>query len=168
MICTSCKAKQATVFYKETVNGKTKELALCPECAAKLGIGAMATGFFEEDPLASFFNSVLVNPHRTPSMVREEKRCEKCGMRFSQIAKAGKLGCPACYEAFAEELAPTVRKLHGSVEPRGRAPRRFGEKHRLEKTLGKLKEDLKKAIEKQEFEVAAKLRDEIRELEGGN
>lgn len=152
------------VFYKETVNGRTNEYALCHECAAKLNLTSPITAFSDDDPLTSLFSAMLARPGRA----QEEKRCPACGSRFKELASAGKLGCPTCYEAFADELSATVHQLHGNVKTRGRAPRRFGEKQRREEELARLKAEMKTAIETQEFEKAAELRDRIRALEGGN
>ena len=164
MLCQNCKTNAATIFYKETAGGRTTEYSLCPACAAKLQIGMPFGGITEDDPLTSLFAGMLGHSRA----VREEKRCPVCGAGFRELAAKGKMGCPACYEAFADELAPTVKQLHGSVKSRGHAPRRFGEKQRLAEELQKLRGELKAAIDTQEFEKAAELRDRICALEGGN
>ena len=163
MLCQNCKTNAATVFYKETVNGRTTEYTLCPACAAKLKLNTPFGGSAEDDPLTSLFAGMLGHSRA----VREEKRCPVCGAGFKELAARGKMGCPACYEAFADELAPTIRQLHGSVSSRGRAPRRFGEKRQREQELLRLRGELKAAIDTPEFEKAAELRDRIRALEGG-
>ncbi len=163
MLCTNCKTNHATVFYRETINGKTTEYALCPDCAAKLDLNTSLSWQSAEDPFSSLFGSLLSHSRRA----KEEKCCPTCGARFAELTKAGKLGCPACYDAFGEELLPTIRQLHGTASHRGRAPRRFGEKRQRENELARLRVEMKNAIETQAFEKAAELRDQIREIEGG-
>ena len=36
MLCQKCKKNEATVYYKENINGHVTEYNLCPECAAEL------------------------------------------------------------------------------------------------------------------------------------
>ena len=110
--------------------------------------------------LPSFFTSLN---HALGS--GETKRCPVCGSTFSDIARTGHIGCPQCYETFADELAATVNQLHGTSKPQGRIPKRFGEKQNREAEINALKEEQKKAIEAQEFEKAAELRDKIKALE---
>jgi protein arginine kinase activator len=79
--------------------------------------------------------------------------------------KSSKAFCPECYTTFLEELRPTLRSLHGNVTHTGRAP--AGRRAQQEKRdkLASLKAQLGEAIKEENFEEAAKLRDEIRGLE---
>ena len=121
----------------------------------------MRDGIFDfSSMLPSFFTSLN---HELGS--GESKRCPVCGSTFDDIARSGRIGCPQCYETFADELAATVNQLHGASKPQGRIPKRFGEKQNREAEINSLKEEQKKAIEAQEFEKAAELRDKIKALE---
>ncbi len=160
MLCQKCKKNTATVFCKENINGHITEYSLCPECAAEMQIGNPFS-IFEDDPISSLFSSFMTQPKIT----HDEKKCPLCASSFKELVATGKVGCPKCYEVFASELAPTIRQLHAGAKSRGRAPRRYGEKRARELELSKLKADLKAAIDAQEFEMAAELRDKIRALE---
>ena len=172
MLCQKCKKNNATIHYRENINGKVTEYSLCADCAAELERDGVIkfenpfSNFMRDDifdfasVLPSFFTSLN---HALGS--GETKRCPVCGSTFSDIARTGHIGCPQCYETFADELSATVNQLHGVSKPQGRIPKRFGEKQNREAEINSLKEEQKKAIEAQEFEKAAELRDKIKALE---
>lgn len=172
MLCQKCKKNNATIHYRENINGKVTEYSLCADCAAELERDGVIkfenpfSNFMRDDifdfasVLPSFFTSLN---HALGS--GESKHCPVCGSTFSDIARTGHIGCPQCYETFADELAATVNQLHGASKPQGRIPKRFGEKQNREAEINSLKEEQKKAIEAQEFEKAAELRDKIKALE---
>ncbi len=172
MLCQKCKKNNATIHYRENINGKVTEYSLCADCAAELERDGVIkfenpfSNFMRDDifdfasVLPSFFTSLN---HALGS--GETKRCPVCGSTFNDIARTGHIGCPQCYETFADELAATVNQLHGTSKPQGRIPKRFGEKQNREAEINSLKEEQKKAIEAQEFEKAAELRDKIKALE---
>jgi protein arginine kinase activator len=93
------------------------------------------------------------------------RKCPVCGAVFSELAALGRMGCAVCYSAFAEELAPAIRAAHGRGEHRGKVS--AGHRARMELTarLESLRQQLKQAVEAEEYEGAARLRDEIRGLE---
>ncbi len=164
MKCTRCNAKEATVFYREIVNGKETKYALCSDCAAAMEkeSGSLFADPFGGNLLGSLFSDIpqKIQPRK------EEKKCTLCGATFRQLAENGKVGCPACYTSFREELAPTLKRLHGTAVHRGRVPKKFQAKRTAMEKLASLERDLKKAIETEAYEEAAKLRDEIRALRG--
>ena len=137
MLCQKCKKNEATVYYKENINGHVTEYNLCPECAAELEkngvfhLDSRAEDLFGErmfdfSPLISGFFGGALGAGKT------EKRCPVCGSTFADIAKTGHIGCPECYNVFEKELSSTVNQLHGAAKPTGRSPKRFGEKHQRE------------------------------------
>ena len=86
--------------------------------------------------------------------------CPGCGTEFSESSPV----CPECYRAFEEEFAATLSALYGSPTHRGHAPARFGEKTKRERRVAELREALSGAIRSEDFELACKLRDELRGL----
>ncbi|MBK8230405.1 MAG: UvrB/UvrC motif-containing protein [Candidatus Eisenbacteria bacterium] len=92
-------------------------------------------------------------------------QCERCGLRFSQFARTGRLGCSDCYTAFASQLPQVLRRVHGAVRHKGRTPEAVGPGDPGRQALDRLRLDLSRAIEREDFETAARLRDEIRALE---
>ena len=85
-------------------------------------------------------------------------------MTEREIRAAGKVGCPECYEAFADFLAPTLRRLHGGAVHRGRKPAKLTEKSKAENEISRLEGELKDCLQREDYEKAAVLRDTIREL----
>lgn len=165
MKCQNCGVNEATTHIKRIVNGKADEAHLCTECAAKLGVdknpgaAGMFTGFMNPFEI---FSSVF-----SPAQVQggKVKRCSECGISFDEIAKSGKVGCPHCYTEFYEELMPSVRKIHGNAKHMGSLPKEAGSQAKAERSAEELKEKLRLAVEQQNYEEAARLRDMIKELE---
>lgn len=163
MKCQNCQKREATTYFRSTVNGKTEEMHLCAECAQKLGYETMEN-FAPLSPLelfGSLFTGVTPLIGRASSL----KRCRSCGSSFEEIASTGKAGCPDCYEEFREELLPTIRRVHGNARHMGRLPSSAGIKAKTQRELESLREKLSRAVEAQEYEQAAVLRDRIKELE---
>lgn len=163
MLCERCHKKEASVFYEETVNGVSRSLSLCHDCAKSMrAAGEFSSGGLFSLPYENLFGTLFGH---TESYKRSEKSCPLCGATFHHFSKDGKMGCPECYRTFANELNSTVRSIHGAVSHVGRAPARSKEKQKTENTLSDLREKLKEAIAKEDFELAATLRDTIRDLE---
>ncbi len=174
MLCQNCKKNSASVHYKSNVNGNLTEKYLCSACAEKMGISAVPSfqpielidGFFgnEKDDIFGGFFAGMINDNAAKS-VNEPKVCAKCGMRFSDFLHGGKIGCADCYKTFSASLGSTIKRLHGKVAHCGKMPKGFDEQIGNMKKIEALRIKLEKAIEEQEYEMAAKYRDEIKELE---
>lgn len=169
MKCDNCKTNEATFFYEENINGKSRSLHLCPECAAKMQ--ASENPFANEGISFPSFTGLSNNFLEglfglAPGAAKETaKTCPGCGARWQDLRSAGKAFCPRCYTTFGEELKPTLRSLHGHVTHTGRAPADRREAREKEDRLALLKKQLTEAIAAEKFEDAAKLRDEIRAIE---
>lgn len=175
MICEKCKKNQATFHYKSNHNGKVTEKHLCASCAKddelfeKQKIATFEPfSLFENSPdglLGGFFKNMMDLPDAKPRI--NDSVCKKCGYRFSDFLNEGKLGCSECYTTFAHLLEPTISKIHGNTKHCGNIPESNVSDETLKKRkIQDLKQKLSDAIEKQEYEMAAKYRDEIKELEG--
>lgn len=168
MLCTKCGRNEATVFYRQNINGHVTESALCEECAGELTNGMKdeinENGFFGMDLLGSFFGLPQTAAHLagTPA---QTKVCPLCGATYKDIVRESKVGCARCYDTFRRELASTIERIHGRVTHTGRAPAGYAEENRRQRKLDELKSKMNEAIEKQDFENAAKLRDEIKKLD---
>ena len=97
--------------------------------------------------------------------VAANKKCPSCGGTFAEISSTGKVGCPECYSVFADELAHTLRTVHGTTVHTGAVPARHRAKRERAEHLKQLKRSMQEAIQKEDFETAASLRDEIKALE---
>lgn len=163
MKCQKCKKREANTHIKKVLNGEYTEYMLCSECAHAMGYDNV---FSLEMPdmfgglLQSFFTGAL--PARSGA-----SRCPVCGSTYGDITNTGKVGCAHCYEAFYEELLPSIKRIHGNTKHSGKVPQGIeytevksepDDKSEVES----LKAELKKAIDEQNFELAAELRDKIK------
>ena len=175
MLCDKCGKNEATYHLKQVINGKTTEMHLCAECAAEEpdfkdlsmdSFNDFFTGFTAPfgSALGSFGLLGQMLGAGTPTR-RRQRSCPFCGATEEDVSSSGMLGCAQCYDVFGDLLTPYLRRLHGSAEHTGKVP--SGANAELSKTrkLEQLKTDLQKAIDAQEFERAAELRDEIKGLE---
>ncbi len=167
MLCQHCKKNEATTHIKTMINGEYTEYRLCPECARELGYDSMFPDFSADfgGLLSSFFSNAL-------PAISGAAHCRGCGSTLNDIRRTGKVGCADCYDTFFNELMPTIRSIHGNTEHKGKRPGEIeytvNEEQPKENAdkLASLRAELKQAIEDENFERAAQLRDEIKELEG--
>lgn len=161
MTCDEC-GKPASVYWKETVNGKTKEAHLCAECAEKKDFGKFfhETNFFEDFfPAFPIFGRALASG-------REALRCPTCGETAEEVRESGSFGCPDCYRTFRDRL--DLRPFIGRGYRGGRltaAAAKPEKKEDPEARIQSLRKQLKEAVSKENYEEAARLRDVIRGLE---
>lgn len=176
MLCQSCGKNQATTYYKENINGQVRELHLCPECAAKLtGGSAPHFGSFFSDPFASnafsLFEPTFSGDPFWSGMqaIGGGRRCPTCGMTESELRRSGRAGCADCYSSFRDILLPYIKKLHGAAAHVGQAPAAVTEAGAESKPavdpIEDLKSKLQEAIKTENYEEAARLRDEIKRRE---
>ena len=161
MKCEKCNEREATVLYKQTINGESTTAHLCHECAAKAQgeVGFSAHFPFGGDLFGNLFG--ISAPVKTPA----SKQCEGCGATFADVRRAGKVCCAKCYDTFSAELEPTIRSLYGNTHHVGRAPAARRAARDKQNRVAELKKELRAAIENEKFEDAARLRDEIKALE---
>lgn len=167
MLCQSCKKKQANTHIKSIVNGELTELMLCSECAEKMGYGNVFNHMFD---IGSLMSGFMGEP--STSALAAEQRCPMCGSTFSSISKSGRVGCAKCYDVFYDRLLPSIKRIHGNTVHTGkRASVPLGGEAAANPVskVDDLRQQMQLAINNQEFERAAELRDKIKELEqGGN
>lgn len=169
MTCDLCSKSEATVHLTEVINNETREIHLCETCAREKGAEAVEQPF--AGGLAELLAGLADLSAKLPegAMVRTIN-CPQCGLTYEDFKKSGRLGCGDCYESFRRVLAPLLKKIHGSAAHAGRVPPapdaavKAGADPKPD--VPKLKEQLKKAVETESFEDAAKLRDKIRAMEG--
>lgn len=165
MNCERCQERPAVVHLTEIINNKKKVMHLCEQCARE--VQAESFGMIPQmnlhNLLAGFFANPTASPF-TPALTQGEK-CPSCGLSEAQFAKTGLLGCGDCYRKFGDRLDPVFRRIHGSSRNTGKVPERTGGKVKLSKKIDRLKVKLRESISREEFEEAAKLRDQIREME---
>lgn len=171
MTCEECKKRPATVHYTKIINDEKTEIHLCEKCAKEKG----AELEFNIDPgfPINNFLSGLMNVDKSLDSGQMEKgvssretlQCEKCNLTYHQFSQISKLGCSSCYNIFSSELDPLLKRIHGKTSHTGKVPKRAGGNLRIKKQVKEKKEELQECIRKEEYEKAAKLRDEIKKLE---
>jgi protein arginine kinase activator len=167
MLCDVCGKNPATVHLTEIIDEKMNELHLCEECARDKS-AAMEQQFGLSDLLAGMAD------FEKPSSKEEElvtAKCPSCGLTYADFKKIGRLGCGECYNVFRKYLAPLLKRIHGSNQHIGKNPVKAKVTPKLYKKksgLPELKNQLQKAIREEAFEEAARLRDQIKEMEAKN
>ena len=187
MKCENCGKNEANVKYTQIINGEKKQMVLCEECSKKLGISdihfnmpisfnSFLEDFFDDMNDVSFMPSLGAG--------NKELKCSKCGLTWDDFLHTGNLGCSNCYDEFEARLNPILRSLQGATSHIGRLgdviegndikPNLYDKenKNSIEESkniskVDELKEELKQAIKEERYEEAAKLRDEIKNLENG-
>ena len=168
MQCDICGKNPATVHLTEIIDNQMNELHLCEECAHKKS-AQMEQQFGLSDLLAGLAD------FEKPSGGKDEKetvsvKCPNCGLTYKDFKKIGRLGCGECYLAFRIFLGPLLKRIHGSSSHCGKCPVKSaagaGKAARGRKPDAQdLRCRLQKAIEMEAYEEAARLRDQIKELE---
>ena len=91
-----------------------------------------------------------------------ELKCTRCGFTQADFKKAGRLGCPECYKTFSEPLEGLLKTMHKGTRHVGKVPESLRQNRDLSDRVKTLEKRLGKAIEDEDFEQAALLRDEIK------
>lgn len=171
MLCDNCKIRHARIYYTEIIDGVKKEQHLCEECAKQY------TTFQIEAPMLTqqfTLGDLLSTIYDTYEAKGENERskntitCKNCNTTYQQFIQQGTFGCSECYESFKEVLERSLKKIQGANKHIGKVPKGF--QTSTQQIVSSLSEvdrlsiQLQQAVEKEEFEEAAKLRDEIRRL----
>lgn len=171
MKCERCGKNEATENVFSIVNGKKSNLKLCAECAKKLSEEIMPDYSSIYDTIGSltsgFFGNAFSSGIKEPEVLKAASRCPVCGMSYDAFASGGKLGCGECYKTFHDRMLRPLKQIHGTYEHIGKIPGRAGGKLKVSRRIDSLKQRLSDAVQKQEFERAAELRDEIKKLTEG-
>ncbi|MDO8580030.1 MAG: UvrB/UvrC motif-containing protein [Candidatus Omnitrophota bacterium] len=161
MQCDICGKKKATVHLTEILDEQMTEMHLCEECAREKSV-KMEQQFGLADLLAGLTDF----GKQIKDVEKVKLKCAGCGMNYDDFRKFGRLGCSECYDTFQAHLATLLKKIHGSNHHFGKSPMKISqvEKEKIV-TLQELKNQLNEAIQMEDFEKAAGLRDKIRQLE---
>lgn len=161
MMCDKCNEKAASVVLTQLVADKYIKLYLCEKCSSE------TEGLLKEDHDSfQHFLSNLINA-KSASTKNELLKCEKCGMTIDSFRKNSKVGCANCYKTFNTYFVPLVKRIHSNVEHTGKRPEKLDGELKTIQRIEQLQNDLKRAIIKEEYELAATLRDEIKRLKQG-
>jgi protein arginine kinase activator len=163
MVCHNCGAENAVVRLTRIVDNEMRTLHLCQRCAAEQGLDS--PGVPENFPLADIL-SQLGREEPAPMQSTPSQTCSFCGLSFADFKDSGRLGCPHCWSSFEPQLRSLLRRIHGGSQHLGKvylSPDPSVSER--EKRLEALRRKLHRAVELEDFERAAEIRDEIRNLE---
>jgi protein arginine kinase activator len=158
MVCDVCGVRDAVVKVTQVgEQGKTL-VQLCERCASERGVETTVS--LSKNPLGEFLHDL----HKQASpTVSDSVQCSFCSATLRDFRATGRLGCARCYSAFEPSLRDLLRRVHGSSKHLGRryeSPEiAMTEEQSL---LHELRERLRRAIESEQFELAAELRDRIK------
>lgn len=159
MLCCICKEKNATVHLTQITGEKMQKVDLCEECAKTKGVNDQ-TGF----SLADLLLGLGASQELEQSAGGTEVKCPQCGFTHADFKKSGRLGCSECYVTFSEGLGSLLKTMHKGTRHVGKVPESLRTRRDLSEQLTALQKKLNKAIEAEDFEQAAQLRDQIKQL----
>lgn len=160
MVCNVCGQNEATIHLTEILNNQMVEVHLCENCAEQKG--ADFKSHFD-------FNKLLASLADFDAELRPEHLskliCKDCGMSYEEFGRTGRLGCANCYGAFEKLLLPLVKRVQRDVRHVGKVPAKAPGEVKRVLELRELQERLRKSIQEETFEEAARIRDQIQQLE---
>lgn len=165
IFCDECRKNIATVFLTKMSGNEVSKVQLCDVCAEKMEETTEAAN------LLAFLPQILsglqaVDEHAVEEVLGGQlMTCDSCGTSFNDYQKMGDLGCSCCYEAFGEPLQRAIFEFQGSSEHVGKLPGKVSDGARLRKKMIELERSLERQIAAEEYEAAASVRDEIREIQ---
>ena len=159
MLCGVCKQKEATVHLTQIEGDKVHKVDLCEECAKQKGVND-PTGF----ALADLLLGIGASHEFEQAVGGAELRCPKCGFTQADFKKSGRLGCAQCYTTFADGLDGLLKSMHKGSKHTGKVPAASHQTGDTSERLKALQSKLAHAIESEDFESAAVLRDAIKQL----
>ena len=165
MLCDKCKKNPAKIFLTKIDAGSTNKYNLCEECAAELASEMNPTKFLFNLPqlVAEMFGISIANLGENP--LEDLLTCSDCGYSYKDFKSTGVLGCSNCYESFSDQLEPIIKSMQNSYEHTGKTIKRDEDKTSNAKEIANLKKQLQEHVLLEQYEEAAKVRDQIRLLE---
>ena len=176
MLCQKCNKKTASVFISSIINGKEKRVYLCDDCAKDYTLFnfKFPDPFSIKDVMEKFktnkesFIDTEEDLLAIDKESEEDIKCPNCYGSYNEYRETGRLGCSRCYEFFEKQLKPIIKNMYSYEEYIGKLPKKENSSICINKEIRILREDLNKAVEQEEYEKAASIRDKIKELERCN
>jgi protein arginine kinase activator len=172
MICQECHERPATFHFTKVINGEKMEVHICEHCAqenSELFMFNGSSGFSLNNLLTGLLNmesGISKTEGQNVFKSNNVPQCNRCKMTLNQFKKVGRFGCSNCYSTFKSYITPILRRVHGgNTVHAGKIPARIGGDIHIRKQIEDLKKKIHVFITQEEFEQAAKTRDEIRSLE---
>lgn len=160
MVCNVCGTNEATIHLTEIVNEQMVEIHLCETCAQEKG-----TEFKAHFNVGDLLSGLTDLAKEVTGAGKTLAKCPNCGLSYEEFGRTGRLGCTECYEAFAKLLLPLIKRVQHSIQHVGKRPSRLAPPIRMSHDLRELQNRLQKSIQQEAFEEAARIRDQIQQLE---
>ena len=159
MLCDSCGEREAEVHLTHIEDNEMTTLHLCPSCAAEKGLDAGTT---KNLPLSDFL-AQMGQAAVTDEDATVAGPCSYCHTTVDDFRRSGRLGCPHCYSIYESQLRAILRRIHGSTHHLGKVyvPPASEAADRASRLAG-LRRKLQRAVDAEDFERAAIIRDQIR------
>jgi len=152
MLCDNCKQKPASIYFKDVSGGQIKELHLCEECARKKGL-------LIDKKLSPV--EILQKMLKNTSHEDEKVICPVCYLTLAEFKKIGRFGCSNCLLVFEPYIKTLIKEVQESEKHIGKRAKSSG---RRAIEVFKLREELRRALEKEAYEDAAQIRDKLKTL----
>lgn len=153
MLCEECGINQAEVVMTTVVNGQSTSRHLCRECLKKYQADNL------QAVLAAVLSTLVSKTQQAPDIT-----CPRCGETYAEFQKSGMLGCAECYQAFRKQLTPLLIRSQGRSQHAGRRPPVSEEDQARLSRMEELRKQMEAAVSEENFEEAARLRDELRAM----
>lgn len=193
MLCERCKIREANIQYTEVVNGVRTEHNFCAQCAKELDFGPYSAIFDSDFPLGKLLSGLLGVGEDREEPKTHQVICPTCKTSYGEFIKNSRFGCPDCYGVFDLLISDNIKQLQGSDAHKGKHPRYHREKAEklfadpagtdapeeqaesgqdaaetdVQEQIRRLDARLHEAIAREEYELAAQCRDQIRALREG-
>jgi len=141
-------------------NGQKRELHLCQDCAEKQQLIKK-----QEINLPAILQSMIGQHVGAQSDELARLTCPACGIKYMEFRAEGRLGCPHDYDVFRVGLEPLIKRIHRKIRHAGKTPRRRPRSTPVHAELLEMRRQLRAAVEAEQFEEAARVRDLIRQKE---
>ncbi|MCI8505136.1 MAG: excinuclease ABC subunit B [Lachnospiraceae bacterium] len=177
MLCEKCKVREANIRYTEVVGGVKTEYNLCSHCAREMDFGHYSAVFDTDYPIGKLLADLFgldVDGQESDEFDLNQVVCPTCHTAYSDFVKDSRFGCPDCYRVFDLLMSENIKKVQGNDTHTGKKPlhnqeegqprKEEDEETKLLKSIELLDSRLKEAVQEEEYEAAARYRDEIREL----
>ena len=165
--CSQCGEREGVIDLTHVEGTEVRTVHLCAKCAAEKGIQTPAA--LADTPLGGLLAALggELEPGTAAGALAAESACPSCGATLQDFRETGRLGCAECYVAFAEPLRELLRRLHGSTHHTGKAYAAPGQAPAPDEdeSLVALRDRLRRAVEAEAFELAAELRDRLKDRE---
>lgn len=159
VVCQRCNQSKATVHITDTMPDK-RERHLCEDCAEKEGVIIKQKFSSTNEILKQFIK------HKAGMGAGDDLSCPQCGLTFREFQVKGTLGCPNDYAAFGSLLNPLIERAHdGGTHHVGKTPNQDESSTQKRTGLIRLRRELQEAITHENYELAARVRDKIRDME---